>query len=183
MSDITAILAAARRGDHAALQSVFEQVYPELKRIAAARLRSAPGTPTLTPTVLVHEAFLRLTGATRLELEDRRHFFACAARAMRLILIDQARQASARKRGGEAVRVTWTEDLELADAGGGQLLDLDRALDQLAEVNARAREVVDLRFFAGLTAAEAAELMDLSVRTVHREWEKARAFLYAHIEP
>lgn len=181
MEEITACLVAARDGKQGALEQVFERVYPELKRIAASRLMAAPDRPTLSPTVLVHEAFLRLVGAEKLELEDRRHFFACAARAMRLVIIDHVRLSSAQKRGGEVIRITWTEDLPLAATTGTELLDLDRALDGLAHVNPRAREVVDLRFFAGLTASESAELMGLSKRTVDREWEKARAYLYAHL--
>jgi RNA polymerase sigma factor (TIGR02999 family) len=141
------------------------------------------GNPTLSPTELVHEAFVRLVGARRLELADRRHFFACAARSMRMIIIDHARRSSAKKRGGEAVRVTWTEGLPVPEQAGREVLDLGRALDELDQVNPRAREVVDLRFFAGLTAAQTAELMDVSVRTVNREWEKARAFLYARMNP
>jgi RNA polymerase sigma factor (TIGR02999 family) len=181
MSEITAMLVAARAGDSEALQGVFERVYPELRRLASSRLRAGPGSPTLSPTELVHEVFLRLIGADHLELEHRRHFFACAARAMRLLLIDMARQSSAQKRGGEALQVTFTEGLAIAATTHGELFDLDRALDQLADVNPRAREVVDLRFFAGLTADETAELLGLSVRTVHREWEKARAFLHARL--
>jgi RNA polymerase sigma factor (TIGR02999 family) len=182
-TEITALLGKVRDGDAAAIQRVFEAVYPELKRLAAARMRAAAGDPSLSPTELVHEAFLRLVGAHRLELEDRRHFFACAARAMRLIVIDHARRSSAQKRGGELVRITWNEELPLAGTLGPQVLDLDRALDELAEVNPRGREVVDFRFFAGLTAAETAELMELSLRTVNREWQKARSFLYAWMQP
>jgi len=182
MSDITTMLGAARAGDRKAIQVVFETVYPELKRLAAVRLRASAGAPTLSPTELVHEAFLKLVGAHRLELEDRRNFFACAARAMRLIVIDHARRSSAAKRGGDAIRVTWSEELPTPTTIGPRWLDLDRALDELAEINERAREVVDLRFFAGLTAAETAELMELSLRTVNREWQKARSFLYARMD-
>ena len=182
MADITDLLGAARDGDDEAIQIVFETVYPELRRLAASRISRSPGDPTLSPTELVHEAFLRLVGTRRLELADRRHFFACAARSMRLIIIDHARRSSAQKRGGEAVKVTWTEDLAQDAAQGSQVLDLDRALDELGDINPRAREVVDLRFFAGLTAAQTAELMELSLRTVNREWQKARSFLYARMD-
>jgi len=183
MAEITNLLAAARSGDDEAIQIVFETVYPELKRLAASRINRSPGNPTISPTELVHEAFLRLVGAQGLELADRRHFFACAARSMRLIIIDQARRSAAQKRGGGTVRVTWTEELPANPMPGAQLLDLDRALDELDEVNRRAREVVDLRFFAGLTAVQTAELMELSLRTVNREWQKARSFLYARMNP
>ena len=181
MTEITELLGSAREGDPAALERIFEMVYPELRRLAMSRL--SRDHATLTPTELVHDTFLRLIGAQRLELEDRRHFFACAARAMRLIVIDRARRVAASKRGGEALRVTWSEDLPQGAGDASSMLDLDRALDHLQGVNPRAHEVVNLRFFAGLTAPETAELLGLSLRTVNREWQKARAFLYAQMCP
>ena len=185
MGHVTTLLGAARDGDDEALERVFEAVYPELKRLAISRLASPEAT--VTPTELVHEVFLRLVGSEHLELADRRHFFACAARAMRLVVIDRARRSAAEKRGGQASRVTWSENLSQAPSPSGpslsSMLDLDRALDRLHEVNPRAHEVVHLRFFAGLTAPETARLMDLSLRTVNREWQKARAFLYTQLPP
>lgn len=141
------------------------------------RLAAFKPSATITPTVLVHEAYVRLIGSGDLELNDRRHFYACAVRAMRFILVDHARRSNADKRGGELNQVTWTDDLDLPVFPVEDVLDLNRALEELAAINSRAREIVDLRFFAGLTAQETADLMDLSLRTVHREWEKARAFL------
>ncbi|MEM9555436.1 MAG: ECF-type sigma factor [Acidobacteriota bacterium] len=179
MGEVTVLLGAVRDGDSAALQKVFELVYPELKALAAARLRVE--SATVSPTELVHDVLLRLVGSEQLSLADRRHFFACAARAMRMVVIDRVRRAAAEKRGGGVERVTWTENLPLVTPAASSLLDLDRALDDLHAINPRAHEVVHLRFFAGLTAEQTADLLDLSLRTVHREWKKARAFLYTQI--
>jgi RNA polymerase sigma factor (TIGR02999 family) len=181
VGDITQWLAAAHAGDRAAMGRVFDCLYPELRRLA--RTRVSAGERTLTPTVLVHEAFLRLIGNQQLQLENRRHFMACAARAMRAIAIDHARRRSAAKRGGP------DEDLplELADLGlpGPQddqaFFELNAALERLETVNARQCEVVELRYFAGLEFSTLAELLDCSERTVKREWERARAFLYAQL--
>lgn len=179
MGEITELLSRSSEGDAEAMDAVFRRVYPELRRLAASQL--GRGEQTLTPTALVHEAYLRLIGASDLSLSGRRHFFACAARAMRNILIDRLRAATADKRGGKAQPVTLSG---LADEGlslSPQLLDLDRALDQLDAINPRQREVVELHFFAGLTYAEIAELMGCVERTVIREWQRARAFLHSQL--
>lgn len=181
MPEMTLWLRQASSGDASALNAVFEHVYSDLRRIAAVRIAAFKSSPTLTPTVLVHEAYIRLIGSERLELNDRRHFYACAARAMRFILVDHARRSKAEKRGGGLSNVTWTDDLGLPSFPVENVLDLDRALEDLSSINSRAREVVDLRFFAGLTAQETADLLQLSLRTVHREWEKARAFLHVQL--
>ena len=182
MAEITELLQSARQGEKASLEAVFDRLYPELKQVAAARLRSLPAGATVSPTVLVHEVYMRLVGSRRLELKDRHHFFACAARAMRQILVDHARRASADKRGGDLDRVTLDEGSGSDAPLALEILDLDRALASLERVNPRGRAVVDLRFFAGLTAPEAAELLGLSLRTANREWRRARAFLYAQLQ-
>lgn len=182
MGEITELLARSATGDGAALDAVFREVYPELRRLAASRL--GRGEQTLTPTVLVHEAYLKLIGANALSLSGRRHFFACAARAMRNIVIDRLRSATADKRGGTS-RAAILDTLVPDEAEGiepsPQLLDLDRALDELDAVNPRQREVVELHFFGGLTYAEIAELMGCVERTVIREWQRARAFLHSQL--
>jgi len=182
MGEITVLLRQVADGDRDALRSVFDIVYPELRRIAAARLaRLRPGE-TVTPTVLVHEAFVRLIGTRELRLQDRRHFFACVARAMRLILVDDARRRSSQKRDAEPAALELAAELTPGRLPDDWLLDLDRALDELAAFNQRAREVVDLRFFVGLTAEEVAELLGASLATVNRDWQRARAFLLARID-
>lgn len=179
MGEITELLARSAGGDAAAMDAVFARVYPELRRLAQSQL--GRGEHTLTPTALVHEAYLRLLGAASLPLSGRRHFFACAARAMRNILIDYLRAATAEKRGGGREPVTL-EGLALdTPALSPHLLDLDAALDLLDQVSPRQREVVELHFFAGLTYPEIAELHAVSERTVIRDWHRARAFLHAQL--
>lgn len=182
MSEITQLLARSAAGDATAMDQVFGKVYPELRRLAASQF--ARGQHTLSPTALVHEAYLRLLGNAKLELTDRRHFFACVARAMRNIVVDHLRARNADKRGGGAVAVTL-EGLAEADSPwlSPQLLDLVDALDALGTINPRQREVVELHFFAGLGYPEIAELMDCSERTVIRDWQRARAFMHAQLDP
>lgn len=179
MGEITELLARSAQGDAAAMDAVFAEVYPELRRLAASQL--GRGDNTLTPTVLVHEAYLRLLGASALSLTGRRHFFACAARAMRNIVIDHLRAASADKRGGGLEPLTLDGVGAEAPAQSLALLDLDEALNTLDGISPRQREVVELHFFAGLGYAEIAELHECSERTVIREWQRARAFLHAQL--
>ena len=179
MGEITQLLSRSAAGDAAALDAVFEHVYPELRRLARAQL--GRGDHTLSPTALVHEAYLKLLGGAALPLSDRRHFFACAARAMRNILVDHLRAASADKRGGGLQPVTLEGIDAAAPALALPLLDLDVALDHLDQLNPRQREVVELHFFAGLTYDEIAELHACSERTVIREWQRARAFLHSQL--
>jgi RNA polymerase sigma factor (TIGR02999 family) len=181
MGEVTELLAAARAGDPAMLDAVFAALYPELKRLASVRARSGGRDSTLTTTALVHETYLKLVGARHLELKDRRHFFACAGRAMRHILADYARAALADKRGGGLTAVELPAELA-GHPAAPDWIDLDRALGELDEVLPELRELVDLRFFAGLTREETAELLGCSERTVQRDWQRARAFLYARLD-
>ena len=181
MGEITEILSAARGGEPEKLEAVFAALYPELKRLASWRAAGRARDSTLTTTVLVHETFLKLVGARHLDLQDRKHFFACAGRAMRHILVDHARAAFADKRGGGLSPVALPD--ELADARRTpDWIDLDRALDELDSVQPALRELVELRYFAGLSRAETAALLACSERTVQRDWQRARAFLHARLE-
>jgi RNA polymerase sigma factor (TIGR02999 family) len=179
MGEITELLIEARGGGPGKFAALFDALYPELKRLASYRA-AAQGGGGMTTTALVHETYLKLVGARRLDLQDRRHFFACAGRAMRHILVDHARAAFAEKRGGGVSPVELPE--EIADpASPASYLDLDRALDELAEVNPALHEVVELRYFAGLSREETAELLGCAERTVQRDWQRARAFLHARL--
>ena len=182
MSQITELLAAARDGEESKIDAVFVALYPELKRLAAARAAAlAPGT-TLSATALVNETYIKFVGSGSLDPRDRRHFFACAAKVMREILVDYIRAGSAAKRGGGVRPVTLPSQVD----GGGldtNLLDLDRAMDDLDDINPKLRLVAELRYFAGLSCEAVAELEACSVRTVHRDWKRARAFLLARLEP
>lgn len=176
--EITKLLKQAKAGDPQRLAAVFEALYPELRRLAAARLRG--NESTLTPTALVNEFYLRLSAGEPLSLVDRRHFFATAAKAMRWIVVDHARRRYAEKRGGGGSPVTLSERLA-AETDSAEVLALHDGLEALDRINPRQREVVELRYFVGLEFAVVAELLECSERTVKREWERARAFLYAQL--
>lgn len=152
-------------------------VYDELRVLAAAQLRSERPDHTLQPTALVHEAYVRLLGGESTPWNDRSHFFRAAARAMRRILIDHARKRRSLKRGGEPVRVSFDQLEPPSWDDPEKLLALDSALLRLEERDPRAAEVVQLRYFAGMSVAETAETLDVSERTVKREWAFARAWL------
>lgn len=182
MSEITQLLALSRGGDAQPLERVFSLLYADLRQMAEGRYRDR--NETLTPTVLVHEAFLRLTANQALTLQDRRHFFACAARSMRCIVLDHARRRHAERHGGGAAALTLGEHLVDSDQRGtnSDLLSLDQALHRLDQFDERQRQVVELHFFAGLTFFEIGELLECSERTAKREWERARAFLHAELD-
>lgn len=176
-NEITELLVRARNGEPERLSAVFESLYPELRRLAASRLGA--GELTITPTVLVHELFLRATTGDPLSVTDRKHFFVAAAQAMRWIVVDHARRRGADKRGGGLIAITLDEALAGSEAADTTVLALHEGLDALAQINPQQRQVVELHYFAGLKFAEIAELLQCSERTVHREWERARAFLHA----
>lgn len=179
--DITRLLVSLREGDPGALEVLFPIVYAELRSLAHRQLSGhRPGT--LNTTAVVHEAYLKLVGSQRVEAENRLHFFSLAARAMRQILIDHARTRLAQKRGAGATRQLLDGDDVAVEACADELLDLDSALERLSEVDEGLGKVVELRFFAGLSVEETAELLGVSARTVKRHWRTARAFLYAEME-
>lgn len=181
-AEITQWLSAARAGDRMAMDRVLSALYRELHAMARRQLDFQDGH-TLDATGLVHEAYLRLIGRTDAEFKDRAHFFAYAASAMRSVVVDYARQRLALKRGGDLHRVT---DLPEDVAGGvhlnDELLGLDAALTQLAQVDAALANVVELRYFAGLSEAEIAILLERSERSIRRDWQKARLFLLAALQ-
>ncbi len=178
----THLLHVARSGDRTALDALLPRVYDELRALARARLRRHRPGDTLNTTALVHEAFLKLTANEAPSFEDRTHFFALAARAMRFVLVSYARERTAQKRGGGAPDLPLDEQIAVAaDAAhteAADLLTLDAALEQLAAVSERLAEVVELRFFGGMQYAEIAEATGRSEATVKRDWRRARAWLY-----
>jgi RNA polymerase sigma-70 factor, ECF subfamily len=181
-TELTQLLAELRGGDRAALDKAVSRLYSELRQVAARQLRRERPGHTLYPTALVHEAYLKLSDSAGVQAVDRAHFVAIAARAMRQILVDYARQRGADKRGGDLVRTTL-DGKELGDAPGinADLIALDAALDRLGALDNRARTIVEYRFYVGLTEEETADLLNVSVRTVQREWAKARAWLHAEL--
>jgi RNA polymerase sigma factor (TIGR02999 family) len=178
MSDVTHILSAIEHGDPHAAGQLLPLVYDELRRLATQRLaREKPGQ-TLQATALVHEAYLRLVdGARTSHWNGRGHFFAAAAEAMRRILVEQARRRNAVKRGGRAGREELNEAAIAAAEPAEDVLALNDALDVLARIDPAAAELVKLRYFAGLTASEAAKALNLSVRSAHDLWAYARSWL------
>jgi len=178
-SEVTRLLSDAAAGDEAAAASLFAIVYDDLRRVAAAALRRERADHTLQPTALVHEAYLRLAEAPDGQWHSRHHFLATAARAMRRILVDHARSRNAHKRGSGKARVPLDE-VDVASPTVGADLDLvalDEALARLAALDARQARIVELRFFGGLTVEETALIVDVSTRTVKREWQMARVWL------
>jgi RNA polymerase sigma factor (TIGR02999 family) len=161
---------------------LLPEVYVELRRLAAALTTRLPPGQTLQPTALVHEAYLRLVGGRDPGWEGRRHFFGAAARAMREILIEQARRKRSRKHGGGARRVELSEGLALIEPPADDLLALDEAIEQLQAERPHLAEVVLLRYYTGLSVEETAEVVGRSVSTVTREWRFARAWLAGRVE-
>jgi RNA polymerase sigma factor (TIGR02999 family) len=180
--DLTQLLLAARSGERGALDRLFARVYEELHGLAHHQLASGGPGDTLNTTALVHEVYIKLVDSSRTEFHDRRHFFALTARAMRQIIIDHARRARASKRGGDMVRVVLDPGRlgngTAGAAGAAELVALDDALTALEVLSERLARIVELRFFAGLSVEETGTVLDLSPRTVKRDWQKARAFLF-----
>lgn len=174
--NITQLLEAARSGDEAAFDALYASVYDELKKLAR-KVRSGKGLDTLNTTALVHEAYERLVPKADHQIENRAHFFRLAARAMRFILVDSARRRSARKRGGREKAVTFDEQTHAVEMQAEALLSLDEALSQLASVDTRKAQVVECRYFAGLTIDDTAQALSISAPTVQRDWRAARAWL------
>jgi RNA polymerase sigma factor (TIGR02999 family) len=182
MDHATRLLNASAQGDPQAAAELLPLVYNELRRLAAQNLaREAPGQ-TLEATALVHEAYLRLVGDSRDAWDNRGHFFAAAAEAMRRILIEQARRKGRVRHGGGKKRIDLEEACSLLEPPSEDLLALDEALTRLAALNAARAEVVKLRFFAGLTMSEIAQALRISVPTAERYWAFARTWLYAQLK-
>jgi RNA polymerase sigma factor (TIGR02999 family) len=177
---VTQILEAVGAGDEQAAEKLLPLVYEELRKLAAAKMAHQPGQ-TLQPTALVHEAWLRLEGSGKQGWESRRHFFAAASQAMRHILIERARRKLRARHGAGLERVDLDGVEIAAPADDERLLQVNSALDELAEIAPEKAEVVKLRFFVGLDEQETAKLLNLSPRTVERYWSYAKAWLFEHI--
>jgi len=180
ITELTALLRAARCGDKAALDDLFSQMYAELHKLAHIRLSRNKRTPQLDTTSLVHESYLRCVKAGQLDVEDRAHFLAYAAKVMRSIIVDFARQRHAERHGGGAEPITLNTDLaESVRASEGEIIRVDDALKDLARLDERLVRVVEMRFFAGLSEEEIASVLGVNERTIRRDWDKARLLLQA----
>src|SRR5512143_3260503 len=180
--DVTRLLEAARRGDSKALDELYPLVYQDLHGVAHRALLGGRPGDTLNTTALVHEAYLKLHGSSSFEPQDRRHFFAVAARAMRQIIVDHARRRGAEKRGGSQKRVDLDAATIVASDSGAAVLALEEALQKLGRLDERLGRVVELRFFGGLSVEETADVLGVDARTVKRDGRKARALLYLTLE-
>jgi RNA polymerase sigma factor (TIGR02999 family) len=179
--DVTALLQEWQGGNAGAMERLLPLVYDELRRVARARLRGERDGHTLQPTALVHEAYLRLIGPSQPTPRNRAHFFAMAARLMREILVDHARRKNARKRGGGNTAITLPESEPAPGIAVVDLLALDEALTELAALDARLCQVVELKFFAGLNIDDTAEALKVSAATVERDWAVAKAWLHQRL--
>lgn len=174
---VTGILLAWGQGDEAALEKLMPLVYSELKRLAHHYLKGERAGNILQTTALVNEAYLRLIDSSRVQWQNRAHFFAVSAQLMRRVLVDAARARNYQKRGGGALQVSLNEALPLGEQRGPDLVALDDALQELAAFDPRKSKVVELRFFGGLSVKETAEVLQVSEDTVMRDWSIARAWL------
>ncbi|MDE3010753.1 MAG: sigma-70 family RNA polymerase sigma factor [Pseudomonadota bacterium] len=178
MSDLTVLLGAARQGDQQALAEVFSVLYEDLRRLARSRLRHHETMTLLDTTSLVHESFFKLVGAQSLPLEDRGHFFAYASKVMRSVITDFARARQAERRGGGAEHLAL--DTAMSDrlaAPNTDVLRVHEALEVLGQADPRLAQVVEMRYFGGMSETEIAQALCLSERTVRRDWDKARMLL------
>jgi RNA polymerase sigma factor (TIGR02999 family) len=176
-AEITTLLNAWGSGDEAALSRLTERVYPELRLMARQYMKSERQGNTLQATALVHEVYLRLVDVTKVEWRQRAQFFAMAAQMMRRILVDAARARGAHKRGGGALKVNLDETALLSSAPDQSILSLDEALTAFSQIAPRQAKVVELRYFGGLTEEEIVAALNISPRTVNRDWDLAKAWL------
>jgi RNA polymerase sigma factor (TIGR02999 family) len=180
--DVSAMLSSWRAGDQDAGNKLIGIVYPELRRLAAHYLQTERPGHTLQPTALVHELYLKLFSAGPVQLQDREHFLALAARQLRRIIVDYARNKHAQKRGGPQATISLDDVSPFAIPTDGRVVDLDLALQRLETLDPRAAQVVELRFFGGLTDDEVAKTLSISPATVKRDWDFARSWLLSQME-
>lgn len=178
---VTLLLSQLRGGDRSAFDALMPLVYDQLRRLASRCMSSEPDGHTLPATALVHEAYLRLAGSDA-DWENRAHFYAVAARVMRHILLDHAKANHREKRGGAQARVTFDEAVVVAPDPPAGIIELDEALQRLAERDRRKSDVIELLFFGGMTYDETAAALGISPATVHRELKMAKAWLYSYLE-
>lgn len=182
VQEITRLLVAAGQGHEGALDDVFASVYPRLRQLARSRRRGWQGNNTLDTTALIHEAYLKVASSNNPRYENRNHFFAVAAQAMRQVLINYAEKKGAQKRGGGAAHVTLHEADAVSEGALDEILTLDAALQRLESMSPRQARVVECLFYAGFTVEETAEALEISPATVKRDWAAARAWLYREMQ-
>lgn len=179
--EVTELLQMMRGGDAQAAERLLPLVYAELHRLAAAYMRRERREHTLQPTALIHEAYLRLAREGGLDWQSREHFIGVAAGVMRHVLVDYARAHKAQARGGELRRIELEDDVAVAEQRSDEVLALDAALEKLGAVNARQAQVVELRYFGGLSVEQVAAVLEVSPRSVKRDWALARVWLFQEL--
>jgi RNA polymerase sigma factor (TIGR02999 family) len=179
---LTVTLQAAHAGDRMAADRAYTALYPELLKIARARLRSHRADTLLDTEALVHESFMRFVSADKLGIADRKHFFAYAAKTMRNIVIDFARRRQALRQGGAAERITLSTGIAGAEPFDASVLDIERALHELETLDPTLAQVVEMRYFGGYSDLQIAAAMTITDRTVRRHWDKARAYILAQLQ-
>jgi len=180
-ANVTQLLRAAASGERRDLDALMAAIYDDLRRLAVSHMRSEREGATLQPTAVVHEAYLKLIDQRETDWKDRTHFFAVASRIIRRLLVDHARAREATKRGGGARRIPMEDVDLLAAMPDTELVALDEALTELASISDRQARIVELRFFGGLTVDEIAEALGIGKRSVDRDWQIARAWLYCRL--
>ena len=180
--DVTVLLRAWSSGDETALEQLLPLIEAELRRLARGYMARERRGHTLQTSALMNEAFLRLVDARTIEWQDRAHFLGISARLMRRVLVDHARARGYKKRGGEVRRISWTDAIAVVPPPDFNLLALDRALDNLASLDARKARVVEMRFFGGLTVEETAAALHVSTDTIKRDWRLAKLWLLRDME-
>lgn len=177
-ASLTDLIHRAEQGDAAALRSVFEATYDDLRGVARARLSKGSRGTFLDTTSLVHESYLRFSSAGRLRIEDRQHFMRYAGHVMRSVIVDFVRERFAQRRGGDVLHVTLNSQIgDASSEGESEILRVHEALDELAQYDPRMVHVIEMRYFAGMTETEIADALGVTDRTVRRDWEKARLLL------
>ncbi|MBM4318247.1 MAG: sigma-70 family RNA polymerase sigma factor [Deltaproteobacteria bacterium] len=180
---ITELLSRLKKGKQSDMNELYQAVYPKLKQMAKARMKMERSDHTLQPTALLHEAYIKLCREHDLDWKDRKHFYAIAAKIMREVVIDYARQRRANKRGGkEAVKIELNEQMMGFSSKDPDLIALDDALKVLEAVNPRRAQIVELRYFAGMELEEVAQMLDISVSTIKRDWTAAKLWLYRELK-
>lgn len=180
-NDITQLLGEVSRGSEEAYAKLFPIVYNQLRGLAHSQIIGEPNQ-TLTKTALVHELYLKLFKQNKLNLEDRTHFFAISARSMRQILIDHARKKKRKKRGGNETEVTYIDEIMKGTREAENLIQIDDALKKLSDLDQRMAKIVEMHYFGGMSFEDIASCLNLSERTVYREWAKARGWLYKELK-
>jgi RNA polymerase sigma-70 factor, ECF subfamily len=179
---VTQLLLEVSEGNRTAVEELLPLIYDELRRLAGGYLRRERSNHTLQATALVHEAYLKMVDQTRVQWQNRAHFFGVAANLMRRILVDHARSHGAQKRGGEIDKISLEDNLMASGERAAEVVAVDDALQALAQVDPLKSRIVELRFFGGLSGEESAEVLGISVATVNRQWRMAKAWLYGQLK-